>query len=377
MHEKLDLLLKQTSCDTNGNGSRMAKEKTTSNEEVDPKKDVVDEVTQTASQNYTPHVIKFSQENEIEGKYLENLLDCIPHWFGIAKGKRKRKKAASCLEPFVEPTAQRKKLKEKEDSYDLDEEHPHDDLMKIKCWFSSKDDAIVDLNYALETAHSLGYCGQKTIGWTTKSKIAIDDTFFRYMDESFCSQNPLISFKEADKGRLLNVHSHAFRMMKMMLVAGCSPYLEEEWMEIWKGRWREEESGGKLAHPYSHLDLYTQEGRQICDKRLSLNSNRNGYVADRSPVSTDACDKLAIALSCRTKLTMSLEGIDEGWGWAFMKEREVLGGSMLGISFFHASTNVDSMDCSAGRLLEKARTEVLIVTAAVAEQGRRLREALL
>ncbi|KAK9105556.1 hypothetical protein Scep_022400 [Stephania cephalantha] len=38
MHEKLDLLLKQTSCDINGNGSRTTKEKTTSNEEVDPKK---------------------------------------------------------------------------------------------------------------------------------------------------------------------------------------------------------------------------------------------------------------------------------------------------------------------------------------------------
>ncbi|KAK9142842.1 hypothetical protein Syun_012242 [Stephania yunnanensis] len=38
MHEKLDLLLKQTSCDKNGNGSRKAKEKTISNEEVDPKK---------------------------------------------------------------------------------------------------------------------------------------------------------------------------------------------------------------------------------------------------------------------------------------------------------------------------------------------------
>ncbi|KAK9166352.1 hypothetical protein Scep_001543 [Stephania cephalantha] len=50
---------------------------------------------------------------------------------------------------------------------------------------------------------------------------------------------------------------------------------------------------------------------------------------------------------------------------------------MLGIGFFHASANADSMDCSAGRLLEKARTEVLIVAAAVAEQGRRVREALL
>ncbi|KAK9166298.1 hypothetical protein Scep_001489 [Stephania cephalantha] len=66
-----------------------------------------------------------------------------------------------------------------------------------------------------------------------------------------------------------------------------------------------------------------------------------------------------------------------GWGWAFIKEIRVLGGSMLGISFFHASTNADSMDCSVGRLLEKARTEVLIVAAAVAEQGRRVREALL
>ncbi|KAK9148484.1 hypothetical protein Scep_007241 [Stephania cephalantha] len=149
MYEKRDLLLKQTSCDTNGNGSCTAKEKTTSNEEVDPKKDVLDEVTQADSQDYTPHVMKFAQENEIEGEFLENLLDCIPHWFGIVKGKRKRKKVASCLEPFVEPTSQRKKLREKEDSYDPDEERPHDDLMKFKCWFSSKDDAIVDLNYCI------------------------------------------------------------------------------------------------------------------------------------------------------------------------------------------------------------------------------------
>ncbi|KAK9134802.1 hypothetical protein Syun_014132 [Stephania yunnanensis] len=32
----------------------------------------------------------------------------------------------------------------------LDEERSHDDLMKFKCWFSSKDDAIVDLNYCIE-----------------------------------------------------------------------------------------------------------------------------------------------------------------------------------------------------------------------------------
>ncbi|KAK9105237.1 hypothetical protein Scep_022081 [Stephania cephalantha] len=70
-------------------------------------------------------------------------------------------------------------------------------------------------------------------------------------------------------------------------------------------------------------------------------------------------------------------GVGVGWGWAFMKERGVLGGSMLGISFFHASTNADSMDCSTGRLLEKSRTEVLIVAAFVAEQGRIVREALL
>ncbi|KAK9098266.1 hypothetical protein Syun_025311 [Stephania yunnanensis] len=54
-----------------------------------------------------------------------------------------------------------------------------------------------------------------------------------------------------------------------------------------------------------------------------------------------------------------------------------IGGSMLGIGFFHASTNANSMDCSADRLLEKARTEVVIVAAVVAEQGRRVREALL
>ncbi|KAK9128956.1 hypothetical protein Syun_017753 [Stephania yunnanensis] len=35
------------------------------------------------------------------------------------------------------------------------------------------------------------------------------------------------------------------------------------------------------------------------------------------------------------------------------------------------------MDCSVDRLLEKARIEVLIVAAAVAEQGRRVWEALL
>ncbi|KAK9092415.1 hypothetical protein Syun_027326 [Stephania yunnanensis] len=38
------------------------------------------------------------------------------------------------------------------------------------------------------------------------------------------------------------------------------------------------------------------------------------------------------------------------------------------------STNADSMDCSVSRL-EKARTEVLIITAVVAEQERRVREA--
>ncbi|KAK9081190.1 hypothetical protein Syun_030553 [Stephania yunnanensis] len=149
MHEKLDMLLKQISCDTNENGSRTTKYTSTSNEEVDPTKDVLDEVMQAASQDYTPHVMKFAQENEIEGKSVENLLDCIPHWFDIVKGKRKRKKAASCLEPFVEPIAKRKKLREKEDSYDPDEERPHDDLMKFKCWFSSKDNAIVDLNYCI------------------------------------------------------------------------------------------------------------------------------------------------------------------------------------------------------------------------------------
>ncbi|KAK9159946.1 hypothetical protein Syun_006287 [Stephania yunnanensis] len=139
MHEKLDMLLKQISCDTNENGSRTTKYTSTSNEAVDPTKDVLDEVTQAA------------QENEIEGKIVENLLDCIPYWFDIVKGKRKRKrkKATSCLEPFVEPTAKRKKLREKKDSYDLDKERPHDDLMKFKCWFSSKDDAIVDLNYCI------------------------------------------------------------------------------------------------------------------------------------------------------------------------------------------------------------------------------------
>ncbi|KAK9169971.1 hypothetical protein Syun_002111 [Stephania yunnanensis] len=50
---------------------------------------------------------------------------------------------------------------------------------------------------------------------------------------------------------------------------------------------------------------------------------------------------------------------------------------MLGISFFHASTNANSMDYSAGKLLKKASTEDLIVAAAVAELGRRVREALL
>ncbi|KAK9135954.1 hypothetical protein Syun_015284 [Stephania yunnanensis] len=46
-----------------------------------------------------------------------------------------------------------------------------------------------------------------------------------------------------------------------------------------------------------------------------------------------------------------------------------IGGSMSGINFFHALTNVDSMDCSADGLLQKARTEVLIVAAAVADNG--------
>ncbi|KAK9148812.1 hypothetical protein Scep_007569 [Stephania cephalantha] len=31
------------------------------------------------------------------------------------------------------------------------------------------------------------------------SKIAIDDTLLSYMDGSFCSKNPSVSFKEADK----------------------------------------------------------------------------------------------------------------------------------------------------------------------------------
>ncbi|KAK9111900.1 hypothetical protein Scep_019419 [Stephania cephalantha] len=206
MHEKLDLLLKQTSCDTNGNESRTAKYTSTSSEEVDPTKDVLDEVTQAASQDYTPHVMKFAWENEIEGDSLEKLLGCIPHWFGIVKGKRKMKKAASCLEPFVEPTAKVKKLREKEDSYDLDEERSHDDLMKFKCWFSSKDDAIVDLNYCIEDRPWFRilwtkdkWLDNKSMLYKQWSKITIDDTLSSYIDGSFCSQNPSISFKEADK----------------------------------------------------------------------------------------------------------------------------------------------------------------------------------
>ncbi|KAK9102812.1 hypothetical protein Sjap_020066 [Stephania japonica] len=129
MHEKLDMLLKQTPCATNGNASRKTKSTSTSNEdfqftnenvklqhgkhqEFDTAKDV-DEVCQATRQDYTPHVMKFAQENEIEGKSLENLLDNIPHWFGIVKGRRKRKKASSCLEPYVDLTAKKEDAKEK------------------------------------------------------------------------------------------------------------------------------------------------------------------------------------------------------------------------------------------------------------------------
>lgn len=58
---------------------------------------------------------------------------------------------------------------------------------------------------------------------------------------------------------------------------------------------------------------------------------------------------------------MSLDGIEDGvGGLGSMNERGVLGGSMLGTSFFHASTNAASAACSAGRSAEKRRVEALI-----------------
>ena len=53
---------------------------------------------------------------------------------------------------------------------------------------------------------------------------------------------------------------------------------------------------------------------------------------------------------------MNLEGIEDGVGGrGCMNERGVLGGSMLGITFFHASTNVASAAWAAGRSVEKDR----------------------
>lgn len=52
-------------------------------------------------------------------------------------------------------------------------------------------------------------------------------------------------------------------------------------------------------------------------------------------------------------MTVSLEGMDEGVaGRGFMKERGVLGGSMFGITFFQASTKVESSVGAAGRSVE-------------------------
>lgn len=52
---------------------------------------------------------------------------------------------------------------------------------------------------------------------------------------------------------------------------------------------------------------------------------------------------------------MSLEGSDEGTGGrGFKKERGVLGGSMLGLTFFHASTKLESA-AAAETSVEKHR----------------------
>lgn len=62
---------------------------------------------------------------------------------------------------------------------------------------------------------------------------------------------------------------------------------------------------------------------------------------------------------------MSFEGIDEGVaGLGSMNAEGVLGGSVLGINFFHASTNVESTRGSAGRPVENGRRHLIVVALA-------------
>lgn len=42
-----------------------------------------------------------------------------------------------------------------------------------------------------------------------------------------------------------------------------------------------------------------------------------------------------------------------------MKESGVFGGSKFGATFFHASANVESMVCAAGRPVEKSRARIV------------------
>lgn len=62
----------------------------------------------------------------------------------------------------------------------------------------------------------------------------------------------------------------------------------------------------------------------------------------------------------RTKFTVNLEGIEEGFGGrGLIKARGVFGGSMLGTIFFHASINAASAGAFASRSLENRRQHTL------------------
>lgn len=61
-------------------------------------------------------------------------------------------------------------------------------------------------------------------------------------------------------------------------------------------------------------------------------------------------------------MTLSLEGIDDGVaGLGFMKADGVIGGSVLGITFFQASEKVESTLFAAGRSVEKGRRHFIVV----------------
>lgn len=61
-----------------------------------------------------------------------------------------------------------------------------------------------------------------------------------------------------------------------------------------------------------------------------------------------------------TKLTVSLEGMEEGVGGrGFTKAIGVLGGSMFGTTFFQASAKEESAVGAAGRSVENGRTQDL------------------